>query len=91
MSRESRTIPVPLAMLRFSTLPQDLDEGYCLVCDAYLELYQPDADAPDRLVGICERCSRWYLIDIVPGTDDAVMILLPKGGYFQDALADGLG
>ena len=81
-------IPVQLAMHRFSTLPEDIDEGCCLRCDVYLDLSQPDAGSPARMIGICNQCGRWYVIDLVPGTDAAVMVLLPDVGNFQDALAN---
>ena len=87
MVQESRTAPVPLTMLRFSISPEQVDDGCCLTCNVYLELHQPDIDSPDRVIGICERCGRWYLIDMEPGTDDAVMVLLPELGYFQDVMA----
>jgi hypothetical protein len=87
MPRDTRTVQVTLTMLRFSTAPQDIDGGCCLACDEYLDLHQPDAGSPDRMVGICDRCGRWYLIVVTSGTDDAVMVLLPDGEYFQDALA----
>lgn len=85
MPKDTRTATVPLTMLRFSTRPERIDEGCCLACDHYLDLNQPDASHPDRLVGTCGRCGRWYIIDMVPGTDDAVMALLPEIGFFEGA------
>ena len=76
----------PLYVLRFSTQPEDLDGGRCLACDVYLELHQPDAQVPERLLGTCEACGRWYVIDRVSGTDESVMTLLPEGVSIRNAL-----
>jgi hypothetical protein len=73
-------------MLRFSTLPEDSGGGRCVGCDIYLDLHQPDAGLPERLVGICESCRRWYVIDMIPETDEAVMVLLPEGEALVNAL-----
>lgn len=92
MPRDTRTVPLSLRMLRFSPLAQAIDEVTCLDCGAYLDLHQPDAEAPDRLVGICRRCGHWYVIDLAPGADEATMVLLPEAGAFRDACtppADG--
>jgi hypothetical protein len=41
---------------------------------------QPDAGSPDRLIGICEDCRHWYLLDLMPDEGAAVMVLLPDPG-----------
>jgi hypothetical protein len=46
--------PVPAAPIGEST---------CGACGAPLELHQPDADLPDRLLGICQVCKAWWLLD----------------------------
>jgi hypothetical protein len=85
MAPDARTLAFPLTVLRFSTLPEDFGGGRCVACDVYLDLHQPDAGLPERMVGICEACGRWYVIDLIPGTDDAVMVLLPGGEAFLNA------
>ena len=85
MSRAIRTVAVTLTMVRFSTLPQNYDEGRCLACDGSLDLHQPDVRDPERVVGVCEVCGNWYLIDLIPDTDDAVMVALPDGPSFLNA------
>ena len=90
MTRDTRTVPVPLALLRFSTSPDAIDEGCCLACDAYLDLHQPDAGSPEWLVGVCGRCGHWYLIDLTPETDEGLMTLLPGAGGLRDARASGV-
>jgi len=79
-------VAVPLTMRRFSRLPEDLDDGGCLACEGSLDLHQPDAGSPDRVVGICIECGRWYLLDAIPGSDEAVMIALPDGESLLEVL-----
>jgi hypothetical protein len=86
MFREARTVAVPLTMRRFSRLPEDLDDGGCLACEGALDLHQPDVGSPDRVVGVCIGCGRWYLLDSIPGSDEAVMVMLPDGESLQKAL-----
>jgi hypothetical protein len=57
-----------------------------MACDVDLDLHQPDTEIPERLLGTCEACGRWYLIDAVSETDEAVMISLPEGASIRNAL-----
>ena len=82
---ETRTVPFPLTLLRFSTLPEDSNGGHCLSCNNVLELSQPDSQLPDRMVGVCEACGRWYVIDFLSATGEAVMLLLPDGDALRSA------
>lgn len=50
----------------------DLCGTECPVCDGHMEIHQPDARRPDRLLGTCEDCSIWCLIDLAT---DTTMIL----------------
>jgi hypothetical protein len=45
----------------------------CPCCRENLVLHLPDPDLPDRLLGTCEACKSWFLIDAGRG----VMVLLP--------------
>jgi uncharacterized protein YbaR (Trm112 family) len=45
----------------------------CPCCPDNLVVHQPDPEMPDRLLGTCEECKSWYLIDAESG----VMALLP--------------
>jgi hypothetical protein len=85
MSRNAETVAVSLTIRRFSSLPEDLDDGGCLACKVSLDLYQPDIKSPDRIVGVCIKCGSLYLLDSIPGTDEAVMVLLPDGESLRKA------
>jgi hypothetical protein len=40
-----------------------MDQIHCLACDCELILHQPDPDLPDRLLGTCDECKSWFLIE----------------------------
>ncbi len=86
MVRDSQTVAVPLTMRRFSSLPEDLDDGGCLACEGSLDLHQPDAGSPDRLVGVCVNCGGWYLLDSIEDSHEAVMVRLPDSKSVLEAL-----
>lgn len=44
----------------------DLREG-CPHCGAGLDFLQPDAKAPDRLLGVCGGCAAWVVAVLAPG------------------------
>jgi hypothetical protein len=52
---------------------QDVSDVRCTKCQSPLGLHQPDSELPDRLIGTCEGCDAWYLMDVAKG----VMVLLP--------------
>jgi uncharacterized protein YbaR (Trm112 family) len=68
-----------LDLIRLPCKPKDLSEVACPGCQDHLEVHQPDERRPDRLLGTCESCRAWFLIDAVA----AVMVRLPVA----DALA----
>jgi hypothetical protein len=35
----------------------------CGRCGSSLELHQPDADLPNRLLGTCPACKAWYVVE----------------------------
>src|SRR4051812_35541212 len=73
ISFETRTVLVSLAVTRLSSHPEVPTEAPCLGCGSSLQLHQPDGDAPQRLLGTCDICGRWHLIDC----DECVVVLLP--------------
>ena len=91
MTPVTRTFSARLKMTWFSTAPENFDAARCLACDVYLELVQPGINSPDRLIGICERCQAWYVIDFDASTADAVMVLLPARWPYRVSDGDGQG
>jgi hypothetical protein len=47
----------------------------CQNCGCELQLHQPDPDLPKRLLGTCEECKSWFLLDLVAGS---MTLLLSK-------------
>lgn len=53
----------------------------CTKCHARLERHQLDTELPTRMLGTCESCKAWYLID----TEEGLMVLLPDEGDLRSA------
>jgi hypothetical protein len=66
-----------LAVLRFPAASLEAVFTRCPNCSAFLTLLQPDAELPDRLIGACEQCKHWYLIDVLPDVSEGTMVRLP--------------
>jgi uncharacterized protein YbaR (Trm112 family) len=64
-----------LDLIRLQCETKDFLEVACPACQDNLVVHQPDERQPDRLLGTCESCRAWFLIDAVA----AVMIRLPDG------------
>jgi hypothetical protein len=43
--------------------PAALDRAHCPNCHCEITRHQPDKDLPDRLLGTCEVCKSWFLMD----------------------------
>ena len=48
---------------------------HCENCGCELQLHQPDPDLPERLLGTCQECKSWFLVDLVAG---CLTLLLSK-------------
>jgi hypothetical protein len=64
-----KTTLAPFERVRFEVAAEIL----CAECQCPLDRHQPDPEQPDRLLGTCEDCGTWYLID----GELCVMIALP--------------
>lgn len=54
----------------------DLSAVVCPDCCRPLTLHQPDERLPDRLIGTCDTCPSWFLIE----TASARIARLPEAG-----------
>jgi hypothetical protein len=72
-----RRVAAFLDLLPFPRLGADLAGAACQDCAWSLTLHQPDSARPERLLGVCERCERWYLVDLMPGRADGFLVGLP--------------
>ncbi len=87
---ESSGKSVPLHLEYRHPVGSDLElSGYlCLRCESNLDINQPEAEVPDRLLGVCSDCGSWYLIDIDPETEsDIVVMRIPDAQELRDAIS----
>ena len=65
--------------LRLKVVPHSAD-GYpvfhCLCCRGSLELHQPDADLPERMLATCPGCHAWHIVTC-PAAAEHVIVVLP--------------
>jgi hypothetical protein len=78
MSASVRALSVTLPITPVLPCAEDATWVCCLNCGAPLELHQPDAGEPQRFVGTCDQCGRWYLLDWIPNTAEGLMLVLPS-------------
>src|SRR3954447_11206509 len=72
--RSPRGIPMSSIFISLDQVRlQDVLKARCTKCQLPLELHQPDPELPERLLGTCEGCNAWYLMDVANG----VMVPLP--------------
>jgi hypothetical protein len=67
MMVESPSVPV---LSRVEIFPNDR----CPDCESFLNIHQPDAELPDRLIATCGACGTWFLIY----SDSGIRLRLPK-------------
>jgi hypothetical protein len=50
----------------------------CIRCGEPLELHQPDAASPGRLLGTCRVCSTWFLVEERRDGSGIVLVEFPR-------------
>ena len=60
-----------------STSPDSLASFICLGCRGLLDVHQPDAGLPDRMLATCEHCKGWHVIESASDGKTALVALLP--------------
>ena len=83
--KKSHKLEAILDILPFAAPPGVLSWVACAGCSEPLSLHQPDTKSPVRLLGVCEACTRWFLIEMMPEQGEAMMILLPTGEMLRAA------
>jgi len=83
MSESTRSLAVTLPIAPVLPCPEDETWVCCLNCGVPLELHQPEAEEPQRFVGTCDQCGRWYLLDWVPHSGEGLMVMLPTHEELQ--------
>jgi hypothetical protein len=86
-----RTIHVQVDVTLEQLGPGALALIRCLRCGAALDLHQPSADLPERLIGVCssscDGCGSWHILNSVAGREEIVIALLPPCEVFLDAFS----
>jgi hypothetical protein len=52
----------------------------CPICLSNLSIHSPDPDLPDLLLGTCEDCRSWYVMD----TSKGEMVRVPLEDLFAE-------
>jgi hypothetical protein len=71
-----KKVAAELHVLRFPAAAHPV-KAHCLNCDVPLCLSQPDLGTPERLLGVCEQCGQWFLIDLTADLSQALLWRLP--------------
>ncbi len=82
--RFENRVSADLHFLRFPAVFERPVTAECLNCRSELTLHQPDMDMPERLLGVCEECKHWYLIDLLRDVSQGVMVWLPNSEVVRD-------
>ena len=77
-NRPVRKVTANLEILRFPTPFASSVGANCLNCSWPLSLSQPDLNSPERLLGVCEQCKHWFLIDLIPEQSEGIIARLPE-------------
>ena len=75
------SVPLALNRIRLDGKLDDSKRVRCPACRDYLFLHQPDEECPDRLLGTCDECRAWFLIDAA----GKVMVRLPNEEELRDS------
>ena len=83
-NRRPKKVSTSLGVLRFQSPPESSVETLCLHCSSALTIHQPDVQAPERLLGTCDSCKHWFLIDLVREWSEGVIVWLPDTEVVRD-------
>ena len=72
-----KKVSTDLDVLRFPAADEHVIHAQCLTCAFPLALSQPDLDSPERLLGVCGMCKKWFLIDLIPDQPEGLLLRLP--------------
>jgi hypothetical protein len=84
-----KKVPAELEVLRFPAPSEHPVGPQCLNCSLPLALSQPDVNSPERLIGVCERCKGWFLIDLMLDEKEGLLWRLPNSEVIRRLSVDG--
>ena len=74
---------VSVLLGRFDTASISDARVQCPDCKEALDMHQPDERSPERLLGTCQGCSAWFLIDMMPEEATWMVVTLPDTAFRQ--------
>jgi hypothetical protein len=75
--RSIKKVSADLDVLHFPAAIERHVSAHCLNCSLPLSLSQPDLNSPGRLLGVCEQCKHWFLLDLIPNRTEGILWRLP--------------
>ena len=81
------SILLSLDLIRMTSGLTDDSGRECPICEGHLAIHQPNEQAPDHLLGTCEGCGTWFLIDEA----EELMLRLPREEDLRDAQSSSRG
>lgn len=88
--KRTRSITWSIRALSVAFDPDGTSTLRCMACGSALDLHQPDATQPDRLLGTCSGdhgpCGCWHMIDLTPDQKQANLHLMPNAGATRSPL-----
>jgi hypothetical protein len=87
-SRNGRSTSSPLTfelVARPVTIMPGAHSLCCPDCQLPLDLHQPDEELPAQLLGICESCSKWFLVvEVEPDWSGTLLFELPSAETIRE-------
>jgi hypothetical protein len=74
----SREVVVSLRSVSLPVPEEGLGPVFCVNCGKSLDIHQPDAEQPYRMLATCAECKGWHLVDFDPDAPRAWVTLLPE-------------
>jgi hypothetical protein len=84
-----KKVSAKLDLLHFPAPPEDAIRACCLHCSSPLTVHQPDKESPERLLGVCEKCKHWFLIDLPLVMSEGIMVRLPDTEVIRELSHEG--
>ncbi len=81
--KAKRQVVAPLDIIPLSTSLDGRNRAKCVDCQERLDMHQPEVRTPDRLLGTCSKCGRWFLVLLAIGDLEAVLVTLPDLGRLR--------
>jgi hypothetical protein len=86
--RSIKKVSTDLDVLRFPVASERPIRLVCPKCALPLSRSQPNLNSPDRLLGVCEKCDHWFLIDLIPELTEGFLLRLPDIALIRELVVE---